>query len=430
MGEARQLVDALAAGQTSSVEATRAMIARIEAGDGEINAVVVRDFDRALERAAEADARLAAGERAPLLGLPMTVKESIDMAGLPSTWGMPEHAEHVARRDAVVVDRLRAAGAVIVGKTNVSPALADLQAVNEVYGATHNPYLHGRTPGGSSGGSAAALAAEFTTLEVGSDIGGSIRLPAGFCGMWGLKPTYGLVSMHGHFLPGTDGADLPLGVVGPLARSADDLDLLLSVLADHPLAPPRELPAPRVAVVAPHPVAPVGADVAAAVDRTVAAIEAAGGVVDRSPHLPDLTAQHKAYVKLLNTTLAHGAVPPGRDPLTASGWLDLLDAQSRAAREWDDVLAERYDYVLAPTFSRTAFPIDDTDIAGRTLDVDGEPVPCATQLAWAGMATYSGLPSVSFPAGRGNDDLPVGLQLIGPRYADRDVIAFAGGLAT
>ncbi|GAB3300610.1 amidase [Epidermidibacterium keratini] len=405
------------------------MIERIEAGDGEINAVVVRDFDRALEQAAYADQRLAAGERAPLLGLPMTVKESIDIAGLRSTWGMPEHADHVASRDAVVVDRLRAAGAVIVGKTNVSPALADLQAVNEVYGATHNPYLHGRTPGGSSGGSAAALAAGFTSLEVGSDIGGSIRLPAGFCGVWGLKPTYGAVSMQGHYLPGTDGADLPLGVGGPLARSADDLALLLSVLADHPLAGPRNLDTPRVAVVAPHPVAPIGADVAAAVDATVAALEALGAQIDRAPQLPDLQTDNRRYVKLLNTALAHGASAPGREPLSASDWLDLLDEQARAARAWDDVLADRYDYVLAPTFSRTAFPIDDTDIAGRTLDVDGEAVPCATQLAWAGMATYSGLPAVSFPAGRGNDDLPIGLQLIGPRHGDLDVIDLAARVA-
>src|SRR6185437_5998887 len=203
---------------------------RIEARDTEINAVVVRDFDRAREAARAADAALARGERRPLLGLPMTVKESNNVAGLPTTWGFEPFKDFRASDDAVAVARLRAAGAVILGKTNIPPFLADWQSNNPVYGRTRNPYDLARSPGGSSGGAAAALAARMIPLEFGSDIGGSIRVPAAFCGVYGHKPSFDLVPLRGHQPPGAEGGSgILLAVVGPLARTARDLSLALDV---------------------------------------------------------------------------------------------------------------------------------------------------------------------------------------------------------
>lgn len=431
MGEIKELVDRIASGELTSVQATREAITRIEAADGEINAVVVRDFERALEAAHAADERIASGERAPLLGLPMTVKESYDIAGLPTTWGLPEARGHTASSDAVVVQRLKDAGAVIVGKTNISPALADFQSVNEIYGATHNPHMQGRSSGGSSGGSAASLAAGYVVAEVGSDIGGSIRLPAAFCGVWGLKPTFGLVSREGHFWPGTDAGELPLSVAGPLARSADDLGVLLDVIADHPVHEPRRtsLDGARIAVIDHHPVAGIDADVRRVIDETCARAESAGAVVDRSPDLPDLKALYDEYVRMLLTTLSRGVAPEGVTPVTLAKWFEMLDQQQRVAREWRTLLSERYDGVLAPVFGTTAFPLDDVDMSARTIMIDGEPAECGHQLAWAGLAIYPNLPAVSFPAGKGSDGLPIGLQLIGRHYAEHEIIPMAAEMA-
>jgi amidase len=229
---ATDLVAALAARRIGALELTDEAIARIEARDGPINAVVVRDFDRARDAARAADAALARGERGPLLGLPMTIKESHHVAGLPTTWGFEPFKGFVPPADSVGVSRLKAAGAVILGKTNVPPWLADYQSNNPIYGRTRNPWDLSRTPGGSSGGSAAALAAGMVPLEFGSDIGGSIRMPAHFCGVYGHKPSYGLVPTRGSSPPYVpDGAPVVLVVVGPLARTAADLGLALDVLA-------------------------------------------------------------------------------------------------------------------------------------------------------------------------------------------------------
>lgn len=430
-GEAQEVVTAIARGELSAVEATERAISRVEEGDGAINAVVVRDFDRARAQAAERDERVARGERGALLGLPMTVKESLNVAGLPTTWGLPEHADYVPQRDATVVSRLKAAGAVIVGKTNLPPLLSDLQSSNPVYGVTHNPHRLGYSPGGSSGGSAAALAAGFVSAEVGSDIAGSIRTPAAFCGVWGLRPTHGVVPQAGHSYPGTDGADVALAVVGPLARSAADLDLLLGVLANHPLpqAGSRTLAGLRVAVLTEHPLAPCGSDVAAAVRRCADLLEASGAYLDANPALPELERMHRDYLHLLNTVMFRGLPMPGRDQLGLTEWFDLLDRHARVGREWDGLLSDRFDLILAPVFGTTAFPIDEDDIPSRTLTIDGRTEPFAPQLAWAGLAAYPGLPAVSFPAGKDPSGLPIGLQLIGPRFADREVLQVADLIA-
>ena len=231
---ASQLARLIRAGAVSSRELTELYISRIERYDGDINAVVVRDFDNALAAADAADDALAKGEAAgPLHGVPMTIKESYNIAGLPTTFGQPAQAQNIATDDADVVKRFKSAGAHFMGKTNVPINLADLQSYNEIYGTTSNPWNLERTPGGSSGGSAASLAAAFCGLDSGSDIGGSIRNPAHYCGVYGHKPTWNVVSAHGHWLPGTHTAN-DLSVVGPMARSSEDLALAMDVIAGPP----------------------------------------------------------------------------------------------------------------------------------------------------------------------------------------------------
>lgn len=276
---AEELAAALRAGEVTSVELTDEAIARIERDDKAINAICVPDFDRARAAARGADQARARGEDRTLLGVPVTVKESYNIAGLPTTWGMPMHQDFVPAEDAVQVSRLRAAGAVVLGKTNVPLGLQDLQSFNEIYGTTNNPWDHARTSGGSSGGSAAALAAGFGALSIGSDIGGSLRTPASFCGVYAHKPTLGLVANRGMVPPTTPAlpTDLDLAVVGPMARTARDLTLLLDVMAGPdpltlgvahdlklPLARHQRLSDFRVLVLDEHPFLPTGSAVRAA----------------------------------------------------------------------------------------------------------------------------------------------------------------------
>jgi len=268
---ATELLAGLAARHFSSRELLDACIARIIALDPKINAIVVRDFDRARQAADTADAARARGETRPLLGLPMTVKEQYNVAGLPTTWGYERFRDWRPTQDALTVQRLKAAGAIIIGKTNVPTGLSDWQSRNPVYGATNNPWDLTRTPGGSSGGAAAALAAGFVPLELGSDLGGSLRAPAHYCGVFAHKPSLDLVPQRGAGYPGTAPVAVhdDMAVAGPLARSASDLDLELSVLAGPDellegkgytlhLPPPRHdrLADFRVLVVDTHPLCP------------------------------------------------------------------------------------------------------------------------------------------------------------------------------
>src|SRR5262245_27828794 len=223
---ATELLAALRSRQVSSSELTDLYIRRIERHDGRLNAVVVRDFERARQQARAADEAAARGDRSPLLGLPITLKESVNVAGLATTCGVPEWKGFVSAHDAPATARLRKAGTVLLGKTNVPPMLGDWQSANPVYGRSNNPWDTDRTPGGSSGGSAAALAAGLSALEVGSDIGGSIRVPAAFCGVYGHRPSESLVPKSGQFpMPPVPNSAVVMGVQGPLARSAEDLDL-------------------------------------------------------------------------------------------------------------------------------------------------------------------------------------------------------------
>ena len=423
--DATATIAAIASGALSPSDACEAAIARIEAQDGAINAVVIRDFDRA--RAAAAALTTAGpqpGQR--LYGLPMTVKESFDVAGLHTSWGNPGFAENIATRDAVVVQRLKAAGAVILGKTNVPPFLADWQADNPIHGRTVNPHDATRSPGGSSGGAAAALASGMVAAEFGSDIGGSIRVPSHFSGVWGHKPTWGVVTSKGQEFPGTSGHELALAVVGPLARSAEDLALLFEVTADAPLAAHSQpIAGARFLYVADHPLCPVSNAVRGPIEAAVAAIEAAGGHVARSsPLLPDLAAQFPQYMRMLQVALFRGAPGPEGQVATAAQWFEMLDDQHHAQAAWA-ALFGAFDFVLMAPAAIPAFPHDEREMTARIWDIDGHSAGAEAVLAYAGAVTFPGLPSTVLPVGAAGH-LPVGMQVIGPQRADRDCIAMAG----
>lgn len=462
---AGELLEAMAARRVSAVELAEAAIARIEQLDGEINAICVRDFDRAREAAREADAARARGEARPLLGVPVTVKESFNIAGLPTTWGMPMFRDFRASADALAVQRMKAAGAVILGKTNVPFALGDVQSYNEIYGTTRNPWNRERTPGGSSGGSSAALAAGFGALSIGSDIGGSLRNPAHYCGVFAHKPTHGLVPSRGHTPPGVPAlaGERDMGVTGPMARSADDLIRLLDVMA-----PPDELlagvafqlalPAPRhtslagfrVLVIDDHPLMPSARSVRAAIDGLAERLRAAGTEVARSsPLWPDPANAARIYVRLLMSFIAAQWPPPLYDlmrghaaklgvddpslaaerlrgaALSHRDWV-LDDNKRSALREQWRLLFQRFDAVICPVMPTPAFPHDHAgSMEDRAIAIDDVAYPYADQLVWAGVATLVGLPATAVPIARSEDGLPIGVQLIGPMYEDRTPLELA-----
>jgi len=433
---ATELVAALSARKVSAAELTDQAIARIEARDPPINAVVVRDFERARTQAKAADAALARGERGPLLGLPMTVKESHNVAGLPTTWGFEQARGFIAAEDSVGVARLKAAGAVVLGKTNIPTSLADWQSVNPIYGRTNNPYDLTRSPGGSSGGGAAALAAGMVPLEFGSDIGGSIRVPAALCGVYGHKPSFDLIPNRGHAPPGADGLGPPLAVVGPLARTAADLGLALDVLAgpDVPLSKAYHLSLPparhsrladyRVLILDQHPSAATDSEIRAALDTLGAKLSKHGATVTRAnAKLPDLAKAQQIYGGILGVAMSLRGPEPSK--ASAVEWLGLLDEQLFLRRAWA-ALFEDVDVVVAPALGSVAFPHDDTPGPERKMIIDGQPTPYFDQLAWPGLATPANLPATAIPIGQTAGGLPIGAQVVGGFLEDLTTIAFAG----
>jgi amidase len=460
---AGELAESLQKREVSALELADQFIDRIEALDGELNAVPVRDFARAREAAREADAALARGERRPLLGVPVTIKESYNVAGLPTTWGIPAAKDFIPREDALAVRRLKAAGAIVLGKTNVPRGLDDWQSYNDIYGTTNNPWDRTRSPGGSSGGSSAAFAAGFGPLSLGSDIGGSLRVPAHFCGVCAHKPTFDLVAFRGHAPPGVPAwGGTYLAVIGPMARSVDDLVLALDIIAgpdeaadgrayrlNLPPARGEKLSDFRVLVIAEHPLLPSSAAVAASLDRLSKHLAAAGADVKReAPLLPDLGASARLYVKLLNAFVSAGMpddkyqemrsaaekIPAADQSLVA----ELMRGALLSARElfrfdfarlglqqqWR-VLFQNFDVVVCPPAATPAFPHDHTEPQDdRKIAVDGKEFPYLHQLVWADPATTCGLPATVVPVGVA-DGLPVGVQIIGPEYEDRTPLAFA-----
>ncbi|HEY4200867.1 MAG TPA: amidase [Devosiaceae bacterium] len=451
--------------EVSSLELTKAAIARIERHDGDINALCAPDFEHALQSADAADAARARGEGGPLLGIPMTVKESFNIAGLPTTWGLPPFRDFKPSEDAVAVTRLKAAGAVILGKTNVPLALGDLQSYNDIYGTTNNPWDLARTPGGSSGGSAAALAAGFGALSIGSDIAGSLRVPAHFCGVYAHKPSLGLVPGRGHTPPPARPLpyDRDLVVVGPMARSAGDLSLMLDILAGPDeiaggkayrlaLPPARhdDLAAYRVLVLDTHPLIGTAQSMRTAIDRLAVQLVGAGAkVVWQSPLLPDPIEAARLYMRLLMSSMSsaypaavHERMADAADKLDPADlslaaertrgnvlshrdWLFADAMRARHQQGWRDLFAE-FDIVICPAAPTPAFPHDHSaDQWSRQIVIDGKAYNYGDQLVWAGIATLPGLPATVAPLGLSEEGLPIGVQLLGPMHEDRTPIRFA-----
>jgi len=458
---ATTLLESLRDGKIGSRELLEYFIRRIERYDPDINAVVVRDFERARARADAADQAIRRTDRlGPLHGLPMTVKESFHLAGTPTTFGFPAFRANVATTNAVVVERLLSAGAVIFGKTNVPPGLMDGQSENEIYGRTVNPWDRARTPGGSSGGSAAALAAGLTGLELGSDIASSVRNPAHYCGVFGHKPTYGICPQRGHMLLETL-QSIDIGVVGPLARSARDLELELSVIAGPSGAEADAywlgLARPRKRRFKEFSVAMLLDDAFARVDTrvqeplarlsdfliqqgvTVAVGEGPGFesedyyrlfmVLLRAAGAASLTDEEFAREGLL----ASGASLTTREmvrlnaygaSLSHRDWLRLDERRHRYREAWRRFF-ERFDLLLCPTLSTPAFPHSAVPPQQRTLTVNGREEPFENQLYWAGLAGLAYLPATVAPIGLTPEGLPVGVQIIGPQYEDLTCLRFA-----
>jgi len=446
--------------EVSSEELMRLYLDRVARHNPKINAIVVMDGDKALSQAREADRELARGEvRGPLHGLPMTVKESYDVAGWKTTWGNPAWKDNVATSDAVVVERLKRAGAIVFGKTNVPLLLGDFQSTNEIYGRTNNPWNLERVPGGSSGGSSAALAAGLTGLEAGSDIGGSLRNPAHYTGTYAHKPSYGIVPTRGQMPPGIVGVG-DLSVVGPMGRAAEDLDLELSLIAGADGAEANawklDLPPPvtdgfkglRVAVWADDPHSPVDAAVGDRLHAAVEAIGKAGALVDDKAR-PDFDVElaHTTYLRLLRGTTAarqpkevfdgylrklptladddrgytatviRGATLYHRD------WIGWNETRAKMRRVWARFF-ENWDVLIAPVAPTTAFPHNsEPDRDKRFLSINGKPVAYSSQLFWAGLPIMPFLPATAAPAGLARDGLPAGLQIIGAFGQDRTTIA-------
>lgn len=393
--------------------------------------MVALDLVGARRSAEAADAAVgrAAGTGAhrSLSGLPLTVKDAIETAGIRSTGGSAALADHVPAVDAPAVARLRHAGAIVLGKTNVPEWSADAQTYNELFGVTVNPWDPDRTAGGSSGGAAAAVAAGMTPLELGTDVMGSVRIPAAFCGVYGLKPTYGLVPQQGYLRDASGGTrvDLDVNAFGPLARTAGDLELALAVLAGPAsarLAPPPAGPLAgyRVGAWLESPHCPVDAEVGDVLAATLDALARTGARVTtaRPPVDP---------VEAVDVLFA--LVPPAGHGRTADG-----EPAGRARRAALQAAWERWfhdvDVLVCPVAPTVAFAHDHRpDRSVRATWVDGRPRPYLDGVGWTGVVGVAGLPALSAPVGRSRSGLPVGMQVVGPPHGDLAVLRFAGLLA-
>lgn len=440
---ATELARRLRQGSCSAVEALDAQLARIAKHNPLLNAVVSVDAERARERAVAADRALQRGEHwGPLHGVPMTLKDGHDVAGLRTTLGTTE-LDRVADEDGTVAARLRAAGANIVGHTNVAAWLADhSQSANPVFGRTANPWDPDRVPGGSSGGAAAALAAGMTPLEIGSDMMGSIRLPAHFCGVYGLKPTEHRVPLTGFFrTPWAAPRSVRVMLcLGPMARDIDDLELALRVLAgpdgyDSDVAPVPLQPIPsepagnlRLAVAPQVPGVPVSAAVRAQVERVASMASDSGARVDeRLPEI-DWSTLYELFGDLLMTVT--GIFTPGsglrEEQHTLAWYLDALARRERFIATWDAFFAD-VDALVFPTAMTSAFVHNETR---APIDVDGTPVDYNDQGLLHAFTNLTGMPALAVPAGVDHNGLPIGIQIAGPRWSEMRLLGIARELET
>ncbi len=459
---AHAMLAALQAGQISATELLELHLARIARYNPQINAIVIPNEERARQRAAEADAAHARGESLGLFhGLPLTIKDCIEVAGLLTTAGVPERAKAISVENGPVAQRVLDVGAVLMGKSNVPPYASDWQANNQIFGRTNNPWDLSRTPGGSTGGGAAALAAGLTPLEFGSDLGGSIRIPAAFCGVYGHRPSDTAVPRYGH-VPGSPlpNAAAVMAVQGPLARSAADLELALEVIAGPivgedvawrlalPPARHKSLANFRVAILPQAPWLPVDTEITAALDDLATRLGQLGTkVAQEEPAGFDLRKHEETFTSLLSVMIFSElkdevraqiaqATRNSSDPFsqaqvlgitaTAPQFLMLHGKRERYRATFRDFF-RNWDILLTPVTLTPAFEHISNDISfpTRTLQINGEVVRYARLQVYPGLASLSGQPATAFPWGRTRQGLPIGLQAIGPYLEDRTPIAFA-----
>lgn len=434
-----------------------------------LNAIIWRLDEAAQARAEAADAALAKGECwGPLHGVPITVKEAFDVAATPSTWGYEALRHNIASKHAFAVQKLVDAGAIVYGKTNVPTSLADWQTFNPVYGTTNNPWDLQRAPGGSSGGSAAALAAGLCGLELGSDIGASIRNPAHYCGVYGHKPSWGVVSMQGHEPPGLECVDtIDIGVVGPMARSAHDLSLAMDLLTD-PLrifglhgwqpahwqdqgTPPTQM---RIAVLVDDACAEVDQTVQQALLRLVDFLRDRGIRVSTDARPVDSQEAYRCYISLLRSatgammddasfaqaqaTAATFATDDGSyaawhwrvSTMSHHRWVAHDQTRRKLQRQWS-AFFEHYDLLICPIATTAAFEHNQQGWRWeRMITVNGQPQPTTDQLFWAGYPGVVGLPATAIPLGLSPQGLPIGAQIVGPMLGDPACLRMARWLET
>ncbi len=465
---ATELTKAIRDKRIGSAELLELYIERYERFNPSINAIVATDFETARKRAGEADEATAKGESwGPLHGLPMTIKDTMEVIGMPCTWGSPELKSFIPRRNAATVQSLVEAGAVIFGKTNVPLLALDFQSFNEVYGQTNNPWDLNRTPGGSSGGAAAALAAGLTGLEIGSDIGGSIRSPSHYCGIYGHKSTFGIISSLGQIPPllreftGDYTTQTDLSVSGPMARSADDIELVMKLIVKPPtfqrraisirLPPPRKktLKEYKIGVWLDDTAYPVDAGVGDCLQKAADRLIIAGvSATDKHPDINFIDSD-RVYRDLLDLATVMSISPENFERMKKNAdtlspddgsnyavyarrvtsthryWQELNYQRTILRQKWADYFKD-VDVLLCPVTRVPAFPHDHTAIGRRILHINKRDESCLNALLpWVGLATVAYLPATVAPVGFTKDKLPVGIQIIGPYLEDRTSIHLA-----
>jgi amidase len=436
-----QLAAAIRAGHVSATEVLEAHLAQIDTHNPALNAIITLDAEQAHKRAREADEALARGELwGPLHGVPFTLKDAHATAGMRTTTGFPKLSDYVPNADSTVTARLKAAGGILIGKTNVATMLADpAQTANPIFGRTNNPWNSERTPGGSSGGAAAALAAGMTPFDIGTDLSGSIRIPAHFCGVFGLKPTEQRVPLTG-LLPGlsTPRSIRIMSCIGPMARTALDLALLYSIIAGpdgHDIevapVPVDEVPALklkdlRIAFAPSFPGFPVAAEIRAAVEELAKRLSALGvEVSEAAPPQMDFQQELASTGALIGMML--GAFQPEEhgQPMRLSQYLEALHIRDQAILMWEQFF-EKWDMLLCPPSMMTAFPHCEP---GSPLHVDGREIVYWMVSALSQVFNYTGHPAVVLPYKLDHDGLPIGVQIVGKRWDESRLLAGAVALS-
>jgi amidase len=431
-----ELAAGIREGRFSSSQVLDAHLERIETYNPALNAVVTLDAHGARARARAADQALARGEVwGPLHGVPFTLKDALATAGMRTTTGFPPLQAYVPPADSTVAARLKAAGGILIGKTNVAMLLADYQTANPIFGRTNNPWDLARTPGGSSGGAAAALAAGMTPFEMGTDLSGSIRIPAAFCGVFGLKPTERRVSLIG-VVPGLDSPRSVriMSSVGPLARTLDDLELLYGIVAGPdgmdtevpPVsvdrAPAPEMKALRIAYASTFPGVPAAAEIRAAVEAAAAGLSRLGARVEEAK-LPalDFTQDLMRTGEMIGMLTGVFQPEQGQPPIPLARYLEALEGRDRSILAWERFFQD-WDALLCPASAVTAFPHCDP---GTPLTVDGQETSYWMVSAHTALFNYTGHPAVVLPYRQDQAGLPIGVQLVGKRWNDSGLLSAA-----